>query len=353
MHLHPLAIMLLIIGFVTKNSVMRSVDSILEVKEFAYAVSRGNADLTKRLESCGTDELNDALLAVNSFVVSVHSIVNNSKDAAGKNAAVAEELDTTSRQIGARAEDAVIFINQVNTQAQNMLRVQNDSVANAQVARDEVLQAHDKLGEAQKEIDMMLKMIQNSVEVESEFATKLEELATQAEQVKSVLSVIGDIAEQTNLLALNAAIEAARAGEHGRGFAVVADEVRKLAERTQKSLIETNSTISTIVQAIASASGQMDANVQSIRSLGNKSGLVESKILQTTEYMNSTLKHVVGLSADMVLNTETTTELVTNITSVNASVSQNARSMEEVLAAIGHMNQLTEGLASSLRNFRT
>lgn len=133
-------------------------------------------------------------------------------------------------------------------------------------------------------INSAVERIQSVASKEHELSDNLQSLAGNAQETKQILVTIGDIADQTNLLALNAAIEAARAGEHGRGFAVVADEVRKLAERTQKSLAETSATINILIQAINSNSEELNHNMDEMMDLTHYIGSVDSKmedLLQT------------------------------------------------------------------------
>ena len=316
-------------------------------------LSSGDGDLTRKLEVIGEDEIAVASSSINRFISKIHILIGEAKNLSHENSSISHELSSTSLEVGRSVEMSMQIVTQTTERAYQLKKELTQGIDEAKEGKEELLKANDFLQDANGAILTLTKEIQASAAIEVELAHRVQQLSSDASQVKDILVVIGDIADQTNLLALNAAIEAARAGEHGRGFAVVADEVRKLAERTQKSLHEINATITIIVQAIMDSSEQMTSNSQKIESLSTTACDVEAKInnmfhvmSNATALSDKTTKNYLKTGSDIEL-------MIDNVTQINAISTQNARSVEEITHAAEHLSNMTETLNLKLSEFRT
>ncbi len=343
-------LILFIIAFVSFKSISYSIQNITIV---ASDLADGEGDLTKRITTNTNDELKKVAQYINTFIEKVQNSINVVKTATNENASISHELSTTSQEVGTRVEESVEIINHSTQMTQEINNEIETSIEKAKHSKDETLRANKELTSARIDIQNLTSQVQSNAATGIELADKIQQLSSDAEQVKEVLTVISDIADQTNLLALNAAIEAARAGEHGRGFAVVADEVRQLAERTQKSLTEINSTINVIVQSISDSSEQMNNNSQDIQKLTDISQDVQNKIDTTATIMDEATKMNDETVKDYIITGKKVEDIVHKIEEILTISTENARSIEEIAGASEHLNEQTTKLNTNLEKFKS
>lgn len=321
--------------------------------EKAKELSSGNGDLTRHLEIKGNDEIAQASEQINHFIEKVRVLICNAKSLSSENSSISHELSTTSLHVEKLVEKSTSIVLDTTTQANRVRGEMTISINQAKNSKNDMVKANAALQSASHAVGALTQEIQQSSATEIELAQKLNQLSTDAEQVRTVLTVISDIADQTNLLALNAAIEAARAGEHGRGFAVVADEVRKLAERTQKSLVEINATINVIVQSIVNSSEQMSHNSKKVEALANSAQTVETSLQESFIIINEVTK-ITEDTVNSYLQTGDEIEIIIDkIGEINKISTENSRSVEEIAGAAEHLSKMTENLNHKLGEFRT
>jgi len=323
------------------------------LEELTKDLSEGDGDLTKRLNVKGKDEIAIISNYINLFIEKVQSTIGSVKQTSHENASISHELSTTAVGVGNNVENSVVIVEQATSQAKSVQSEIVNAIADAQESKNDIVQANQNLGVARDDIISLTSKVQDTAEAEAELSQNMEALSKDASEVKNVLTIISDIADQTNLLALNAAIEAARAGEHGRGFAVVADEVRKLAERTQKTLAEINATINVVVQSIGDASTHMSNNSDEIQKLANIAQGVEDRINSTVEIVNEAVSASDRTVKDFESTGKNVEIIVSKVEEINEISSTNARSVEEIAAAAEHLNTLTNELNTKLETFRT
>ncbi|MCJ1877750.1 methyl-accepting chemotaxis protein [Pseudomonas nitroreducens] len=229
------AIVGLLLVWLTARGVTRP---ILGVAAMLRNIASGEGDLTKRLDYAGKDELGELAGWFNRFLDKLQPIIRDVKSSVHDARATADQSSEIASQTSAGMQQQFREVDQVATASQEMSATAHDVANSAAMAADAARGADGATRDGLNVIDNTTRLIDELASDMSSAMSQVEGLAASSEQIGSVLEVIRGIAEQTNLLALNAAIEAARAGEAGRGFAVVADEVRNLAKRTQDSVEE-------------------------------------------------------------------------------------------------------------------
>jgi methyl-accepting chemotaxis protein len=313
----------------------------------------GDKDLTKRLDDSHEDEFSDAAHAVNNFVAMVQETILEVKTLGNENRRIASDITQASQKISVSVEKEREIVTETTAKTVTIQDILNATLLVTQKTQDNVNEANSGLDEAQASLSVLVGDVDSFMQAEHELSAELSHLREDADQVKNVLSVIKDIADQTNLLALNAAIEAARAGEHGRGFAVVADEVRKLAERTQKSLNEIEMSVSTIVQSINDVSDRMVQNAQSMEKLTDLSQDVETKISITSDAMNVSSEVAENSYHDMQDVVKHTEWIVDKIALIRDYSDSNLNSVEMIEGELKQLLEVANTLQERINEFKS
>ncbi|GAA7179200.1 methyl-accepting chemotaxis protein TlpB [Helicobacter pylori] len=333
---------------------LRIVKRIDELVFKINAFSHGDKDLRAKIDvGDRNDEISQVGRGINLFVENARLIMEEIKGISTLNKTSMDKLVQITQETQKSMKDSSTTLNSVKNKATDIASMMNISIEQSQGLRKRLIETQGLVKESKDAIGDLFSQITESAHTEEELSSQVEQLSRNADDVKSILDIINDIADQTNLLALNAAIEAARAGEHGRGFAVVADEVRNLAGRTQKSLAEINSTIMVIVQEINAVSSQMNLNSQKMEHLSEMSKSVQ----ETYEKMSSNLSSVVLDSNqsmdDYAKSGHQIEAMVSDFVEVEKVASKTLADSSDILNIATHVSGTTMNLDKQVNLFKT
>ncbi|ENH7113335.1 cache domain-containing protein [Vibrio fluvialis] len=317
--------------------VARGVAPLQHVVDSLKAVATGGGDLTARLKVESHDEVGEVAQAFNAFMDKLHPLIVDLRTSAQDVQSAAADLDVQTTQSSQQMNSHCMETDKVVAAVTEMSATAREVANNTNSTAQAIDSANRQIMDAQKEVNLAIEGIGELVNEVNLTSDAIQELSQQTEQITKVLNVIGDIAEQTNLLALNAAIEAARAGEQGRGFAVVADEVRSLASRTQNSTQEIGEMLQALHQGVSKAVSSMALS----QDRGEKTALESVQIKDSL----SGISDAVSVIHDMGIQTASAAE---QQSAVAEDINQNLVAIQQIVNELSDNLQRSESISARL-----
>ena len=347
---------LIMVAVAVFGIVYLQISVIRELRRFIVSVGNltsGEGDLTVRIKVAHKDELNELAENFNRFIANVQQIVQEVKEASDDVASGNNQLAATMEELATTFNSQAEQISSIVSDMQTISQSSSESSSNLSEVLDIMHESAEQTNHGKEQLAVVKNSIMEIHEKSDNLSKTIDELSESSKQIGEILVVINDIANQTNLLALNAAIEAARAGEAGRGFAVVADEVRKLAERTTKATSEIETIITTLQQESEKASHEMKASgeavVHGVEVIEETSRAFEHVVNGVDRAVSNTNNVVMGVSEQncLIQDIDDKTQIVAS------GVEESNSAVSEVALTVSHLQERAEQLKNIVRQFKS
>ncbi|MEE4662578.1 methyl-accepting chemotaxis protein [Pseudomonas alliivorans] len=351
MQLLSVALVVLLIGVFAAFIITRQItvplnDTVIAARRIA------EGDLTHDTATTRQDELGLLQNTMQHMTVSLRGLIGGIGNGITQIATAAEELSAGSEQTSAGVAQQKNEVDQVATAMNEMASTVQEVARNTEDASKAAKQASERAAHGSSVVQHATREIGQLAGEVKELGQAMQRLTEDSGKIGSVIDVIKAVAEQTNLLALNAAIEAARAGEQGRGFAVVADEVRSLAQRTQNSTTEIEALIQALQQGTSAASGLMDASLQRTEGTVVLARQAEQALVEINQSIGTIEQMSQQISASAEQQSAVTEEINRSVLSVRDIADQSAAATEQSAASTVELARLGSDLQNMVARFR-
>jgi len=326
------------------------VDTVRQVSAYLAHFTAKDLSREARINAAFNQEVHDMLTVIDQFRENIRVALNEVKQSSLESGKVADSFSQVSRLIGRHVEAETALAAEAGATAGTISRAVAELAADADRTARDMSVAQKELAQTRREVEAMIDQVAESIRTGDVLAEKLNRLAEAAAKVNQVLTTVSEVAEQTNLLALNAAIEAARAGEQGRGFAVVADEVRKLAERTSSSTKQIGDMIQRIqvgtqrtIDAMQTDVARANQGEELARRAGESIGQIEQRtgeVVQSVNEIHLALREQSSAARDVAVRVEQIAQMTETNAGASRQTSQNAA---QVSSLAGRLNELVAG----------